>query len=202
MPQRIGLLGGTFDPVHIGHLIIASYAAEALDLQRVLFIPAQIPPHKRAGSVSPTEDRVAMVKRAIADDCRFQFSDEDLRSGKQSFTSDLLERLVRGMPGCELFFIAGADSLKDFPGWNRPQRILHHAQLAIASRPSTEITDAMLDAMPNLRSRTTLFRTPLIGVSSSDIRERVTNGSSIRYLVPRSVEQYIQDHGLYQQTDQ
>lgn len=202
MARRLGLLGGTFDPIHIGHLIIASHAAEALDLEYVLFMPAHDPPHKAGDHIASTEDRVAMTKLAIAGDDRFEFSDYDLRRSAPSFTSDLLERLVHDMPGQELFFIAGADSLKDFPTWNKPQRILDLAQLAIAARPGTEINDLMLHSMPNLRARTRFFDAPLIDISSSCIRERVRNGASIRYLVTDSVEQHIRDRGLYRQIDQ
>lgn len=202
MAKRLGLLGGTFDPIHIGHLIIASHAAEALDLDRVLFMPAHDPPHKAGDDIAPTEDRVAMVTLAIAGDDRFELSDYDLRRGERSFTSDLLERLAHDMPRQELFFIAGSDSLKDFPTWNKPQQILDLAQLAIAARPETEINGKVLDAMPNLLSRTKFFDAPLIDISSSRIRERVRNGSSIRYLVPAGVEQHIRDRELYRQTDQ
>jgi nicotinate-nucleotide adenylyltransferase len=197
MPDRLGILGGTFDPVHIGHLIIASYAAEALGLGRVLFMPAQTPPHKSRGDITPAEHRIAMVNLAIAGDDRFELSDLDLRSHGPSFTSDLLKRVHRELPAKDLFFIAGADSLKDFPTWNEPEVILEHAQLAIASRPGTDVTDAMLDAVPNLRNRSKLFESPLVEVSSSGIRDRVRKGASIRYVVPNQVERYIGNRGLY-----
>ncbi|HEV2073649.1 MAG TPA: nicotinate-nucleotide adenylyltransferase [Thermomicrobiales bacterium] len=197
MPNRLGILGGTFDPIHIGHLIIASYASEAIGLGRVLFMPAQTPPHKSRGDISPAEHRVAMVNLAIAGDDRLELSDFDLRSDGPSFTSDLLARVHREHPSEELFFIAGADSLRDFPTWNEPQVILKHAHLAIASRPGTVVTDAMLAAVPDLRNRSTLFESPLIEVSSSGIRDRVRKGAAIRYLVPDEVQRYIRDRRLY-----
>lgn len=197
MPDRLGILGGTFDPIHIGHLIIASYAAEAIGLGRVLFMPAQTPPHKSRRDISPAVHRVAMVNLAIAADQRFELSDLDLRSDGPSFTSDLLARVHREHPTEELFFIAGADSLRDFPTWNEPQVILEHAHLAIASRPGTVVTDATLTAVPDLRNRSTLFESPLIEVSSSGIRDRVRKGTTIRYLVPDEVQRYIRDRRLY-----
>jgi nicotinate-nucleotide adenylyltransferase len=195
--QRIGILGGTFDPIHIGHLIIASHAAEALNLGSVLFMPAQSPPHKRGVAITDAHHRVAMVTLAIAGDTRFSLSDQDLRTGAPSYTADLVERLASTHPSSEIFFIAGADSLRDFPTWLEPQRILRHARLAIAARPGVEISDAMKDAIPNLRDRTSLFDAPLMEISATDIRQRVRGAKCIRYLVPEPVESYIRDHGLY-----
>jgi len=195
--KRIGVLGGTFDPIHTGHLIIASHAADALALDIVLFMPAQTPPHKLERVISPAEHRTAMVKRAIAGDERFAFSALDLGLGEPSFTADLIERLAADHPDSELYFIAGADSLRDFPTWHEPARILQHTRLAIAARPGIEITPAVLSAVPHLRERTALFDSPLIEISSTAIRERARAGRSIRYLVPDAVADYIGEHGLY-----
>jgi len=195
--KRIGVLGGTFDPVHLGHLIIASHAADTLALDIVLFMPAQTPPHKRERIVSPIDHRVAMVKLAIAGDARFAFSGLDLTTDEPSYTADLVERLAGAHPGSEIFFIAGADSLRDFPTWYQPERILRHARLAIAGRPGVTIDGRMLNAMPNLRNRTSIFESPLIEIAATAIRDRVRAGKSIRYLVPQPVEHYIAEHGLY-----
>jgi nicotinate-nucleotide adenylyltransferase len=195
--RRIGILGGTFDPIHIGHLIIASCAADALGLETVQLMPAQTPPHKRGMTVSNVEHRVAMVKLAIEDDSRFSFSALDLRMDAPSYTAELVERIGAAHPESELFFIAGADSLRDFPFWHAPQRILAHARLAIAARPGIEISGTVLDAVPRLRERTSLFESPLMEISATAIRRRVQIGHSIRYLVPDSVETYIRRHGLY-----
>jgi nicotinate-nucleotide adenylyltransferase len=195
--KRIGILGGTFDPVHIGHLIIASYAADALGLDSVQFMPAQTPPHKRGLTIADVHHRVAMVTLAIAGDARFTFSDQDLRTDAPSYTADLVKRLATTHPSSEIFFIAGADSLRDFPGWHEPQRILRHARLAIAARPGVDITESVMDAMPNLRDRTVLFEAPLMEISATAIRERVRRAECIRYLVPDTVKTYIRDNGLY-----
>lgn len=200
-PNRLGILGGTFDPIHYGHLIIASYAAEALDLNTVWFMPAQTPPHKIGQDISPVEDRVEMVKLAIDDDDRFDFSDFDLQRNKPSMTADLLERVAMEMPEFELLFIAGADSLIDFPTWNDPQQILHRAQLAVAKRSGATIEDKVFDPIPNFRERTVVFDSPIVEISSTDIRERMSDNKSIRYLLPPAVETYILEHGLYRQSN-
>lgn len=200
-PNRLGILGGTFDPIHYGHLIIASYAAEALDLNTVWFMPAQTPPHKIGQDISPVEDRVEMVKLAIEDDDRFDFSDFDLQRNKPSMTADLLERVAMEMPEFELLFIAGADSLIDFPTWNDPQQILHRAQLAVAKRSGATIEDKVFDPIPNFRERTVVFDSPIVEISSTDIRERMSDNKSIRYLLPPAVETYILEHGLYRQSN-
>lgn len=196
-PQRLGLLGGTFDPIHLGHLVIASYAADALSLDHVLFLPAQTPPHKLGRAISPVEHRLAMVERAIAGDERFTLSTLDLRSEAPSYTADLVERLAADEPGSELYFIAGADSLRDFPTWREPARIIAAAHLAIAGRPGFEITDAMLNAVPDLRNRVALFESPLLDISATDLRLRVRTGKTIRYVVPDAVASYIAEHRLY-----
>lgn len=195
--RRVGILGGTFDPIHVGHLIIASHAADGLGLDRVLFMPAQIPPHKLDVVITETSHRVEMVQRAIKGDERFAYSDHDLRLDAPSYTSELVARLGEEMPDTALHFIAGADSLRDFPTWNDPRAILAHVELAIAARPGTTITDEMLDSVPNQRSRTRIFESPLIEISSTAIRHRLRHGGSIRYLVPAGVEAYIREHGLY-----
>jgi len=197
MTPRLGLLGGTFDPIHLGHLIIAEHAVEELALDRVLFVPAQTPPHKLGRAILPARHRVAMVKLAIEGNDRFAFSDLDLRSEMPSYTSELVSRLHEARPGTEILFIAGADSLRDFPTWHEPETILAHASLAIARRPGVTIEPSMLMALPGMRSRVRVFESPLIEISSSAIRERVHQGKSARYLVPDSVEAYIRNHGLY-----
>lgn len=195
--MRIGILGGTFDPIHLGHLIIASHAADELELDRILLVPAHIPPHKESLTVSNSKDRVAMVQRAIQGDDRLVLSDHDLRQDAPSYTSELVARLSDEYPEADLHFIAGSDSLRDFPTWHDPARILRHVELAIATRPGIEVTAQILDAIPNLRARTKVFESPLVEISSTAIRDRVGAGHSIRYLVPASVEAYVHQRGLY-----
>jgi nicotinate-nucleotide adenylyltransferase len=195
--NRIGIMGGTFDPIHLGHLIIASYAADDLDLDSVLFMPAQTPPHKRQTDVTDAQHRVSMVRAAIDPDPRFVYSDMDMQAEHPSYTSELLQRLHDAEPDAELFFIIGADSLRDFPTWHHPGRILELARLAVARRPDTLITDQMLDAVPRLRDRTDAFASPLIDISSTNLRVRVVQDKPITWLVPHPVDDYIRTHGLY-----
>lgn len=197
--RRIGMLGGTFDPIHLGHLVIASYAADALGLDEVLFLPAQSPPHKQDQPITPAGHRVAMVERAIAGDARFRLSQLDLGVGMPSYTADLVERLAAAEPRNELYFLAGADSLRDFGNWHEPERIIRAARLAIAPRPGITIYERMLNAVPNLRHRVSFFEAPLMDISSTDLRRRVRTGRSIRYVVPDPVVHYIEGHRLYRE---
>lgn len=195
--SRLGILGGTFDPIHLGHLILASYAADDLSLDRVLFMPAQTPPHKLGDPVSPSEHRTAMIERAIEPDPRYSMSLLDMSGSRPSYTSKLLERLNDVEPDSELYFLIGADSLRDFPSWHEPERILELARLGVARRPGTVIDDSVFDALPTLRDRATVFSSPLIDISATSIRERVAAGKPISWTVPGSVEAYIRTHGLY-----
>jgi nicotinate-nucleotide adenylyltransferase len=195
--KRVGILGGTFDPIHLGHLILASFAADELSLDEVVFMPAQTPPHKRGMHVSAVEHRVAMVELAIATDPRFDLSRLDVLGNQPSYTADLLERFDDTVPYAEPVFLIGADSLRAFPTWYRPDRILELARLGVARRPGSVIDDRMLSAIPRLRERTTVFSSPLIDISSTEIRRRIAVGKSISWLVPAEVKSYIHGHGLY-----
>lgn len=199
--SRIGILGGTFDPIHVGHLIMASYAAYDLRLDQVLVMPAQSPPHKLGMSITPAADRVAMIRLAIETDPRLHLSTLDLTSREPSYTATLLKRVQVEHPGDDLVFIIGADSLRDFPTWYRPDLILQRAEIAVARRPGVEIDETMLSAFSGLRERTTLFPSPLIDISSTDIRQRVRDGAPVTWLVPPAVERYIVDHALYPASD-
>jgi nicotinate-nucleotide adenylyltransferase len=195
--SRLGILGGTFDPIHLGHLVLASFAAEELELDRVLFMPAQTPPHKIGDVVSAVGCRVEMVRRAIEPDPRFELSELDLLGDKPSYTATLLERLRSLEPDASLVFLIGADSLRDFPTWHDPGRILELAQLGVARRPGALIDAPTMDALPGLRERTTVFASPLIDISSTAVRTRSAEGKSITWLVPTEVDRYIREHRLY-----
>lgn len=197
MTTRIGIMGGTFNPIHLGHLIVAGSAASELELDRVLFMPAQTPPHKRSGEILEAGHRAAMVQQAIERDSRFEYSDLDLLVDRPSYTAELLVRVSKRHPEADISFIIGADSLRDFPTWYQPTDILSIAKLAVARRPGVPIDETMLGALPSLRQRTVLFDSPLIEISSTDIRTRVSNGKRITWLVPESVERYIEKHRLY-----
>ncbi len=196
---RIGVLGGTFDPVHNGHLHIAREMREALALDRVIWVPAGRPPHKSGLIVSSDHDRLQMLQLALAETPRDQISTIDIDRAGPSYTADMLELLQQQLAPASLVFLMGEDSLRDFPTWRDPQRIVRIAELGVAGRPGidTDLDDVM-GQFPALRGRVHVVPIPEISVSSSDIRERIKDGDPIAGLVPPSVEHYILEHGLYQ----
>lgn len=200
--MRLGVLGGTFDPPHVGHLLLAEEARLALGLGQVLFTPAGGPWRKAGQELSPREDRLAMVRLAVADNPHFAVSALEIEREGPSYTAETLTEL-RDQLGreTELFFIMGADSLADFPHWHEPQRILELARLAVAERPEPEdvaLEEGLADDLARaMRERVIWLRMPLVAISASVVRERVRRGLSIRCWVPPSVEEYIRQHGLY-----
>lgn len=198
MNDRIGVLGGTFDPIHIGHLVIADNALEQLRLERILFVPAGSPPHKTNQLISSPAERRKMTEIAITGRSEFEISDIDLIRNGPSYTFDLLDHVHRQYGTTEVFFIMGADSFRDFPTWHRPQDILTAARLAVAARTNAELPDSTFASVPGLRERTIFLHSPLCDVSSSELRDRLRAGKTVRYLVPIEVEEYIKQRGLYQ----
>lgn len=194
---RLGILGGTFSPIHIGHMIMAENALGDLRLDRVLFMPAGRPPHKETGEPVSPDQRLAMVDAAIAGRPGFSSSRLDIDHGELSYTWRLLERLGDCFPGADLWFIVGGDSLRDFATWARPDRVLELARLAVIERPGFPVDDHALDALTGMRSRVDIVRAPLCDISSTDLRERMERGRSIRYLVPEPVRLHIEANGLY-----
>jgi len=188
--KRLGVLGGTFDPVHIGHLVLAETAREQLALDRVLFVPAGQPWRKVGRKIAPVGDRVAMVRLAIAGNPAFQLSTIESTRPGPSYTAETLTEIQHAYPEAELYLILGEDAVEDMPHWKDPERIRELALIVAAPRPGQPSPHEpgqliVLSAMP------------LIGVSATAIRERVRAGRSIRYLVLPVVEDYIRDHGLY-----
>ena len=197
-PARVGVFGGTFDPPHLGHLVVAAELRHALELDRLLFVPAGRPPHKETGSVGRDEDRVAMVRLAIAGNPAFEVSTVDLEGGGPSFTADLLAALREELAPADLVFLMGGDSLRDLPGWHRPGRIAELARLGVATRPGVELDVAAIDrGVPAARDRFRVVEVPPIGVASRDRRRRVAAGAPIAYQLPAAVERYIRERGLY-----
>ena len=197
--QRLGILGGTFDPVHHGHLLAASEAHHQLSLDLVLFVPTGAPPHKREQPISAAEHRLRMLDLATADCAYFAVSRIDVDRPGPCYTVDTLELLrVEWGPDPTFFFIEGADSLADLLTWYRPRRILELCRLAVVERPGTEIDlDRLAQRLPGLQARLHWIQMPLLEISSRDLRKRVRTGQPISYLVPRAVEAYIMEHGLY-----
>jgi nicotinate-nucleotide adenylyltransferase len=197
-PRRIGLLGGTFDPVHIAHLHIAACAMHDLHLDEVRFVPAGSPPHKPNQPVTPAHHRLQMLEMATEGVAGFRVDPVDLGEQEPSYTSDLLARIRELHPDEGLWFIIGGDSLRDFPSWHEPDRILQLARLAVAERPGVDTGEALRDpAMPVLATRTDLFSSVPVNLSSTVIRERLALGQPVDWLVPPAVLAYIQAHGLY-----
>jgi nicotinate-nucleotide adenylyltransferase len=198
MSKRIGVFGGTFDPIHMGHLIMASELYASLDLERVLFVPAPRPPHKRPDEISDDQDRLAMVELAIAPDPRFAVNLVEFNRSGPSYTADTLEQLAADIPDATLVFLMGEDSLYDLPTWHDPERILRAAQIGVAARPGFDVDlSAITKAIPAAKDRIFLVPTPEIDISSRGIRQRVAGGRPITYFVPRDVEAYIARRALY-----
>lgn len=199
-PRRIGLLGGTFDPVHIAHLHIASCALKELDLDEVRFIPAGSPPHKPGRPISDASDRLRMVEIAISGADGFSVDPVDLRDDAPAYTSELLERIRDAEPDAELWFIIGGDSLAELHTWHRPERVIELARLAVAERPGWDIAEALASSpVPGLRDRVDPFSSVPVNISATVIRERIAAGRPVDWLIPAEVIQFITDRGLYDQ---
>lgn len=199
--MKVGVLGGTFDPVHIGHLIIAEEARVRLGLAKVVFVPSGRPWLKATRRVSASRHRLAMVRLAIASNPFFELSTADIDRAGPSYTVDTLADLrAQAGPRGQLYFIMGYDSLLDLPRWRDPARLVRMCRLVVARRPEYGDHDlAFLDreVAPRASRRVTLLDRPLVGVSASELRQRVARGEGIRYWVPEAVEEYIRGHGLY-----
>ena len=187
--MRIGLYGGTFDPPHVGHLIVASQAFEALELDRLDFVPSAVPPHKRGRVGAPAEDRLEMVRLAVAGDPRFGVEDVELRREGASYTVDTLRVLRERDPECELVFLVGVDQVREFHTWREPDEVARLARLAVLSRGGEQIGEIGLPLQ-----RVDVTR---IDLSSTEIRRRVREGKSIQYLVADAVREKIRRDGLY-----
>ncbi|MDH4138291.1 MAG: nicotinate-nucleotide adenylyltransferase [Anaerolineae bacterium] len=198
--MRVGVFGGTFDPIHIGHLVIAEEAWMELELERVVFIPAGLPPHKLDHVMSPVEHRLAMVELAIASNPHFAVSRVDIDRFGPCYTVDTIEFLRDEWGGgVEIYFIMGSDSLLDILTWHNPRRLIRLCRFAVVSRPGYQVDFDELDALlPGVASRVQMLNAPGLDISSTDIQRRVREGLSIKYQVPEAVEDYIYQHKLYQ----
>jgi nicotinate-nucleotide adenylyltransferase len=181
---RVGVFGGTFDPVHVGHLAIANAALEELGLDRVYFVPARRSPLKEEGPIASAEDRLAMLTLAIAGEPRFRVSRLEVDRDGPSFTIDTLKAL--GGEG-ELFLILGSDAYADFERWHEPARIRRLATVVLAARPG----------VPNAPAGVRMLDSPLMDISSRELRARAARGRSLRYLVVEATLRYIEEHRLY-----
>ena len=191
--MRLGLYGGTFDPIHLGHLILAEACREACQLDRVWFVVAGAPPHKPGGRTAAGH-RLEMARLAVAGNPAFEVSEIETRRPGPHYSVETLEAVALERPEAELFFLIGADSLVDLPQWREPGRILQLAGLVVANRPGFE--PPTIEAPPGSRpiQRVTI---PPIGIASHEVRRALREGRSARYQIPRAVEAYIAAHGLY-----
>ena len=196
--MRIGLFGGTFNPVHIAHLIIAERARDELHLEKLIFMPCAIPPHKTTQKVASASHRLDMLKLATRNHPHFEVSDLEITRGNVSFTVDTLQAL-HGMYSCskeEMFLIIGEDNVVEFNTWKNPDKILRLCRIGAVKRPNVNLSENDPVRHPDFF----YIDAPLMDISSSDIRERVKNNKTITFLVPAAVEEYIVSHQLYLQS--
>lgn len=203
--RRIGLIGGTYDPIHYGHLVAAEWAKDAFSLEQVVFVPAGDPPHKSQDEVSPASHRYIMTLLGTLNNPGFSVSRIELDRAGKSFTYDTLKTISNEMdPNDELFFIMGADSLAELPTWHRPDDLIGLAQLIVATRPHWDFDAIVADLGPFYErhaERIHRLDIPELGISSQMIRKRAKSGQSIRHLTPDLVIRYINEQGLYVDVD-
>lgn len=197
--MKIGIFGGTFDPPHTGHLILAAEAKDQLGLDRVLWVLTANPPHKRDRSISPLEDRLALVDAALEDNRAFELSRVDIDRPPPHYAIDTVRLLREEYPGDELIYLMGGDSLHDLPTWHDPQGFVAACDaIGVMRRPGFTFDLGALEAvLPGLNEKVCWIETPLIEISGSDIRRRVVEGRSFRYFVPDAVRECILDRRLY-----
>ena len=196
--MNIGVLGGTFDPIHIGHLVVAEEARIKLGFNEVLFVPAGQPWLKLDRNITPADHRVEMVRRAIADNPHFKICTLEVERPGPSYTVDTLT-MLREQLGSEasLFFILGHDTLAELPSWKEPKKLVQLCRLVVAPRLGSKDLKHLETSIPGLLDKVIQLDMPVIGISSAEIRQRIAQGLSIRYLVPAEVEKYIKRNGLY-----
>lgn len=200
--MRIGIFGGSFDPVHLGHLLLAESCREQCRLDEVWLIPAAVPPHKQGEERTPARQRVEMLQLAVAGNPQFRVSTIEVDRGGVSYTVATLTAIHQQQPAAELFLLIGGDSLRDLGAWREPQRICQLATPVAVGRVGSPPSDyssleSIVSPQRLERIRRHAVEMPLVELSSTDIRRRVAESRSIRYMMPRAVEMYIAEHGLY-----
>jgi nicotinate-nucleotide adenylyltransferase len=191
--MKVGLFGGSFNPPHVAHLIVAETVREQFAFNQILWMPALIPPHKRESRLASAEHRLEMTRLATASNPAFAVSDLELRRSGLSYTADTIRTLQETNPSIAYSLIVGGDSFRGFTSWYRPQEILERVPLIVYERGE----DAQTEIEASFGGRVCFAAAPLLAISSTDIRERCATGHSIRYLVPEPVREYIEAHGLY-----
>jgi len=191
--MKIGIFGGTFDPIHHGHLIVAEYVREHVGLDRIIFIPTDISPHKQAANPASAKDRLAMLREAIRSNPFFESTDLEVARGGVSYTVETLRTLKQRSPADELYLLIGADNIADFLSWREPGEIVRLAQIIVMNRPGFKRTAPDSPLLRNVIH----CDVPNIDISATEIRRRLLKGLPISYLVPPSVAKYIARHHLY-----
>lgn len=200
--MRLGIFGGTFDPVHYGHLLLAECCREQCELDQIWLLPAGVPPHKQQRPLTPANQRVEMLRLAVGGHEAMAVSTLEIERGGVSYTVDTLATIGQQRADAQLFLLMGADTLYDLPTWRQPEQICQLAIPLLLRRPGVAEPDfsAITDLVNSQRLeeiRRYQVQTPLVELSGTDIRHRVSKGMSIRYRTPRAVEKYIETHGLY-----
>ena len=201
--MRLGIFGGTFDPVHYGHLRTAEVCRETLELDRVLFVPNRVSPYKTEGkTVTPGELRAEMLRLAVYDNPHFAVSTIEINRPGPSYTVDTLRELRQTNPHDELFFLTGSDAIRGLPGWHEPEALLDLAHFVALTRPGVLQAD-VLAALPDAWERRILFiAAPGLDISATDLRQRANRKQSLRYLTPPAVAAFIEARGLYDTTNE
>jgi nicotinate-nucleotide adenylyltransferase len=201
--MRLGILGGTFDPVHFGHLLLAETCREQLRLDEVRFVPAATPPHKQNDEISDGDMRAEMLRLAVSGYPEFVVDRRELKRSGPSYTVDTLAEFATEFPAAMLYFLIGADSLRDLLTWREPERITKLATLVACNRPGLpelKIEQVVKWVGPEIADRILTLQMPGTDISASEMRARVRDGRSLRFLTPRAVEAFVVEHGLYHRT--
>ncbi|MFO7890901.1 MAG: nicotinate-nucleotide adenylyltransferase [bacterium] len=193
--MKAGIIGGTFDPIHVGHLICADFVRENQNLDRIIFLPASTPPHKLDKKISRNKQRLIMLRKAVEDNPYFDVNDYEINKGGVSFTIESVRHFKQNTEhsNTEFFLIIGADNLVGFKSWKNPDQLLDEMKVLVLRRPGVDITNIKKPFIQQMK----FINSPLIDISSSDIRQRIKVHKSIKYLVPKEVEKYIYKKGLY-----
>lgn len=198
---KVAVMGGTFDPIHHGHLFAAEEVALQLGLPHVLFMPCRQPPHKDPTAISPAEDRYRMAALAVADNARFSVSRLELERDGPSYTIETLRELQRRRgPGLEITFITGADAVLEIASWREADAVLDECRLVAVHRPGYDLGKLVRVLGPERAGKIAPLAIKTLDISSTELRARVARGESLRYLTPEPVRAYIETHGLYRQT--
>jgi nicotinate-nucleotide adenylyltransferase len=199
MSQRVAILGGTFDPIHLGHLAIAADVQHAIGAARVLFVPAAQQPFKLGVPMTQAEDRLQMVRLAVADNPAFEVSTVEIDRGGVSYTVETVAQLRESLPHTELFLIVGADAAADLPRWHQAERLMSLCRVAVVERPGYRVdVSRMYTELPAARDRLMVAPGPAFTISASEIRQRVREGRPVRYHVPAVVYAYLRQRRLYE----